>query len=50
LKDNGMIVAPVGGRDAQELVVETKKDEKLTERFICNVRFVKLIGEHAFEQ
>jgi protein-L-isoaspartate(D-aspartate) O-methyltransferase len=50
LKDNGLIVAPVGGAGVQELVVGTKKEEKVTERFICDVRFVRLIGEQAFEQ
>lgn len=50
LKDNGLIVAPVGSSGVQELVVGTKKEGKLIERFVCDVRFVKLIGECAFEQ
>lgn len=48
LKENGFIVAPIGGSDVQRLVVCRKKEQKLTERFICDVRFVRLIGEHAF--
>ena len=50
LKDNGLIAAPVGGTGVQELVVGTKKEGKLIERFVCDVRFVKLIGQCAFEQ
>jgi protein-L-isoaspartate(D-aspartate) O-methyltransferase len=50
LKDNGLIVAPVGSSGVQELVVGTKKEGNLIERFVCDVRFVKLIGECAFEQ
>ena len=50
LKDGGFIVAPVGGAGVQRLIVCCKKQNELTERFICDVRFVKLIGEHAFVQ
>jgi protein-L-isoaspartate(D-aspartate) O-methyltransferase len=47
---SGLIVAPVGGTSVQELVAGTKKEGKLIERVVCDVRFVKLIGEHAFEE
>lgn len=47
---SGLIVAPIGGSCVQELIVGEKKQGKLTERRTCSVRFVKLIGEHAFEQ
>ena len=46
----GIIVAPVGEGGVQELIVGTKKEGKLIERMICDVRFVKLVGEHAFEE
>ena len=46
----GLIVAPVGGSGVQELVVGTKKEGKLIEQVVCDVRFVKLVGQHAFEE
>jgi protein-L-isoaspartate(D-aspartate) O-methyltransferase len=46
----GLIVAPVGVGGAQELIVGTKKEGKLIERVVCDVRFVKLVGKHAFEE
>ena len=50
LKNNGIIVIPVGSRWIQELVV-AKKDEKgslkIEEKFEC--AFVPLIGEYGFE-
>ena len=50
LADGGLIVAPVGGRTVQGLVACEKKSDKLKTRAICDVRFVRLIGEHGFEQ
>jgi protein-L-isoaspartate(D-aspartate) O-methyltransferase len=46
----GLIVVPVGAGGAQELIVGTKKEGKLIERVACDVRFVKLVGKHAFEE
>ncbi len=46
----GLIVIPVGGYGVQELVVGTKKEGKLIERVVCDVRFVKLLGEYGFEE
>jgi len=46
----GVIVMPIGSMGAQELVAGVKKEGKLIERFVCDVRFVKLIGQHAFEE
>ena len=46
----GLIVVPVGQGGAQELIVGTKREGKLIERVICDVRFVKLVGKHAFEE
>jgi protein-L-isoaspartate(D-aspartate) O-methyltransferase len=50
LGEGGIIVAPVGETGLQELVVGVKKEGKLIERVVCGVRFVKLIGEYAFEE
>ena len=46
----GFLVGPVGYGGAQKLVVCEKRPSKLIERVICDVRFVKLFGEHGFEQ
>jgi len=50
LNTGGIIVAPVGRGDCQQLIAGTKKEGKLIERVICDVRFVKLIGQYAFEE
>jgi len=50
LVDGGLIVAPVGGRSVQGLVACEKKADNLISRAICDVRFVRLIGKHGFEQ
>ena len=50
LTNGGFIIAPIGGVGAQELVVCEKKANRFMERAICDVRFVKLIGEHGFDQ
>lgn len=50
LAKNGLMIAPVGYGGVQELVVCEKKKNKVTERIICEVRFVKLVGEYGFEQ
>jgi protein-L-isoaspartate(D-aspartate) O-methyltransferase len=50
LDAGGLIVAPVGDGGVQELIVGTKKDGKLIERVVCDVRFVKLVGKYAFEE
>jgi protein-L-isoaspartate(D-aspartate) O-methyltransferase len=50
LANDGLIVAPVGHAGVQELIVGRKKAGKITDRLICDVRFVKLLGEHAFEE
>lgn len=49
LAAGGVIVVPIGGGGVQTLVACEKKANKLIERFICDVRFVKLIGKHGFE-
>ena len=50
LADGGFIVGPVGYGAAQELVVCDKRADKLVVRVVCDVRFVKLIGKHGFEE
>jgi protein-L-isoaspartate(D-aspartate) O-methyltransferase len=48
LKEGGLLVAPVGGKYAQELIVAKKHSGRLTTETICGCRFVKLIGQHAY--
>ena len=50
LTEGGFIVAPVGLSGVQELVVCEKKAAHITKRLICDVRFVKLLGEYGFEE
>lgn len=50
LKDNGLLVAPVGGQYTQDLIVVKKHPEGLIIKTICGCRFVKLIGQHAFSE
>ena len=50
LANGGFLVGPVGYGGAQKLVICEKRRDKLIERVICDVRFVKLFGEHGFEQ
>jgi protein-L-isoaspartate(D-aspartate) O-methyltransferase len=50
LVDGGLIVAPVGLAAVQELVVCQKKADKIIDRIICDVRFVKLVGKFSFEE
>jgi protein-L-isoaspartate(D-aspartate) O-methyltransferase len=49
LAENGLIIAPVGYVNVQKLVVCEKRKHKLIERTVCDVRFVKLLGEYGFE-
>ena len=48
LKDSGLLVAPIGGRLSQDLVVCGKIHGQLKTNCICGCRFVKLIGKHGF--
>jgi len=45
LADGGRLVAPVGGREIQELIRIRKKGGSITEEHHGGVRFVPLIGE-----
>jgi protein-L-isoaspartate(D-aspartate) O-methyltransferase len=50
LADGGLVVAPVGYEGVQELVLGEKKKDMLIQKVICDVRFVKLVGEYGFEE
>jgi protein-L-isoaspartate(D-aspartate) O-methyltransferase len=50
LADGGFIVAPVGYEGVQELILGEKKKDTLTQKVICDVRFVKLLGQYGFEE
>jgi len=48
LAEGGRLVAPVGGRDIQELIRLIKKDGSITKELHGGVRFVPLIGERGW--
>lgn len=50
LADGGLLAAPVGSTGVQELVICEKRADKISQRTICDVRFVKLFGRYGFEQ
>jgi len=50
LCEGGLIIVPVGSGWVQQLVLCEKKKGKFIERVICDVRFVKLLGEYGFEE
>ena len=50
LADGGRLVAPVGDGFVQRLLLCEKKPVGITESVICDVRFVKILGEYGFEQ
>ncbi len=49
LADNGIAVLPVGPVDAQMLVQVRRQGQELITSHLCGVRFVKLIGEGAWD-
>ncbi len=49
LEDPGRIVLPVGGRFFQTLIAVDKRNGKISRRSICDVRFVKLIGQNGWK-
>jgi len=49
LAEGGTLVAPVGGRDIQELITIQKKGQSVKQEFHGGVRFVPLIGQHGWE-
>ncbi|MHC4636914.1 MAG: protein-L-isoaspartate(D-aspartate) O-methyltransferase [Planctomycetota bacterium] len=48
LGDGGLMIAPVGSGGVQDLIVYEKRGGKISERSVCPVRFVKLVGEYGF--
>jgi len=48
--DGGRIVAPIGPVYSQELVTLEKRGERWDRQSICGVRFVPLIGQHAWPE
>jgi len=50
LKNNGLLVGPVGGTLYQDLVVIEKVNGTLYSRNVCSCRFVKLIGKYGFDE
>ena len=50
LVNGGLMVVPAGQSGVQRLIVCEKRVVGITEKAICDVRFVKLIGEYGFEQ
>ena len=50
LAEGGLIVAPVGFGGYQRLMVYKKKNGELKEKFVCDVRFVRMIGEFGFSE
>jgi len=50
LTEGGLIVGPVGHGAVQRLVLCEKRKERITERLICDCRFVKLFGKYGFEE
>jgi protein-L-isoaspartate(D-aspartate) O-methyltransferase len=50
LAEGGIIVAPVGGEWAQELIAAVKHKGKLDTTAICGCRFVKLIGKYGYSE
>jgi len=49
LADRGRVVAPVGGRDVQELVTLEKQGGRMIPDYHGGVRFVPLIGRYGWE-
>jgi protein-L-isoaspartate(D-aspartate) O-methyltransferase len=50
LADSGIMVGPVGYEGVQELMVCEKRAGKISEKAVCDVRFVRLFGKYGFEQ
>jgi len=49
MADGGILVAPVGGRDIQDLITIHKQGESFMQESHGGVRFVPLIGQHGWE-
>ena len=49
LSDIGRLVAPVGPRQTQDLILVTRQGQNVERQSICACRFVPLLGKHAFQ-
>ena len=49
LAEGGRLLVPVGDREAQHLMLYTRRGERLDKREVAPVRFVPLIGSHGWE-
>jgi protein-L-isoaspartate(D-aspartate) O-methyltransferase len=49
LKVDGLLIAPVGSATVQTLVLFRRTQTGTVQRDLCAVRFVRLIGEHGFD-
>lgn len=50
LREDGILVAPVGGPWNQDLIAARKFKGLLQETSVCGCRFVKLVGKHGFAE
>lgn len=50
LADNGRLVAPIGGRESQDLIILNKKGDQITQQKIGDCKFVPLIGKFAWSE
>jgi protein-L-isoaspartate(D-aspartate) O-methyltransferase len=48
LKDNGRLIAPVGGRENQKMTVVTKEGNHLRHTIIGDCKFVPLVGKYGW--
>jgi len=50
LVTGGILVAPVGSEGGQQLVACEKRADRVVERTVCGVRFVRLVGKYGFTE
>ena len=50
LADGGRLLAPVGDREEQRLVLATRRGDAIEQQELAPVRFVPLYGTHGWEQ
>ncbi len=50
LADNGILVAPVGARFSQQLIILRKRKGKITEEYHTPCVFVPLVGEYGWKE
>ena len=50
LKDNGKLIAPIGGSERQKLVEVVREGEKFNERVLADCVFVPLVGKYGWPE